>query len=95
MDTMSREYAIPPSHLLACMRDCASVNNGAVRFLKVLYPNFLDVGHFSHALNLAGDKIRVPNLSYFMLSWLSLLSHSTKAWKEETGRAIQTYCTDW
>ena len=96
IDTLSREYNIPPTCLLACMRDRASVNNVAVRFIKVLYANAFDVGCFSHTLDLVGDKISIPNLSDFMLSWTSLFSHSTKAkilWKD---RAIKSYCpTRW
>ena len=88
-----------PNRLLACMRDRAAVNNVAVRFMKVLYTNLLDVGCFSHTLDLVGDKICVPTLSDFMLSWLSLFSHSTKAkllWKKKTGRTIRSYCpTRW
>ena len=99
MDTLSREYGIFPNRLSACMRDRAAVNNVAVRFMKVLYTNLLDVGCFSHTLDLVGDKIFVPTLSDFMLSWLSLFSHSTKAkllWKEKTGRPIRSYCpTRW
>ena len=35
------------SHLvLAAMRDRASVNNLAMRTVKVIYPNILDVGFF-------------------------------------------------
>ena len=100
MDTLSREYAtcILPNCLLACMRDCAAVKNVAVRFIKVLY-NILDVRCFSHTLDLVGDKVCVPTLSDFMLSWLSPFSHSTKAkllWREKTGRPIRSYCpTRW
>ena len=40
IDTLSREYSIPPDHLLACMRDRPSVNNVAVGFYKCfVYPN--------------------------------------------------------
>ena len=97
--SLSLEYLIPPAYLLAAMRDCASCNNVAVRFLKVIFPRLLDVGCFSHTLDLVGDKIRTPNLSDFMLSWLSLFSHSTKSkilWKEQTDRPIRSYCpTRW
>ena len=41
------------SHLvLAPMRDRASVNNLAMRTVKVIYPNILDVGCFSHILDI-------------------------------------------
>ena len=43
IDTLSREYAIPSNHLLASMRDRASCNNVAVRFLKVVFPGVLDI----------------------------------------------------
>ena len=79
MDTLSREYGTLTSRFLACMRDRAAVNNVAVQFVKVLYNNLLDIGCVSHALDLVGDKICVPTLSDFMISWLSLFSHSTKA----------------
>ena len=60
IDTLSREYAIPPSFLLASMRDCASSNNVAVTILKVVFPQLLDVGCFSHTLDHVGDKFCVP-----------------------------------
>ena len=72
MDTLCKEYSIPPDRLLVCMRDCASVNNVAVRFIKILYTKILDIGRFLHTLDLVGDKICIPTLSDFMLSWLSL-----------------------
>ena len=99
IDTLSREYAVPSDHLLACMRDRASSNNVAVTFLKVMFPCVLDIGCFSHTLDLVGDKICAPTLSDFMVSWLNLFSHSPKArllWKEQTDRPIRTYCpTRW
>ena len=99
MDTLSREYGILHDRVLSCMRDRAAVNNVAVKFIQVLYTRMLDIGCFSHTLNLVGDKICIPTLSDFILSWLSLFSHSTKAkllWKEKTGRPIRSYCpTRW
>ena len=99
IDTLSREYSIPPDRLLACMRDHAPVNNVAVRFMKVLYTQILDIGCFSHTLDLVGYKICIPTPSDFMLSQLSLFSHSAKAkilWREQTGRPIRSYCpTRW
>ena len=94
IDTLSREYAIPPSFLLVSMRDRASSNNVAVTILKVVFPQLLDVGCFSHTLDLVGDKFCVPHLSESMLSWLSLHSHSPKArvvWKEQTDRPIHSH----
>ena len=54
----------------------------------------LDIGCFSHTLDLVGDHFKFPNLAEFLNSWLLLFSHSTKAkflWKEQTGRAMATY----
>jgi len=99
VDTLSREYAVAPKYLLACMRDRAASNNVAVRFLKVMFTHMLDIGCFSHTLVLDGDKICIPHRSEFMLSWNSLFSHSVKAkvlWKEQTDRPIKSYCpTRW
>ena len=41
IDTMSSEYAIPPSYLSASMRDHASSNNVAVTILNVVFPQLL------------------------------------------------------
>ena len=92
VDTLSREYAIAPEYLLACMRDRAASNNVA---LNVMFTRMLDIGCFLHTLDLVGDKICTPHLSEFMLSWNSLFSHSVKAkilWKEQTDRPIKRYC---
>ena len=70
IDTLSREYNIPPTCLLACMRDRASVNNVAVRFIKVLYANAFDVGCFSHTLDLVGDKISICSCTVAVLETL-------------------------
>lgn len=77
------------------MRDRASSNNVAVATLKVLIPALIDIGCFSHTLDLCGDKIKALTLFEFMLSWLSLFSHSPKAklvWKEIVRVSICSYC---
>ena len=79
IETISREYSIKSELVIACMRDRASSNNVAVRTLKILFPSLIDIGCFSHTLDLCGDKIKAPNLFEFMLPWLSLFSHSPKA----------------
>ena len=43
--------------LLAAMRDRASVNDVAIRTLKVVYPALLDVGCFSHTLDLVRSRL--------------------------------------
>ena len=57
IDTLSRQYAILPTFPLASMKDRASSNNIAVTILKVVFPQLLDVGCFSHTLDLVGDKL--------------------------------------
>ena len=73
------------------MRDCASVNNVAICTLKILYPHLLDIGCFSHTLDLVGDHFKLPQLTKFLNSWLSLFSKTKFLWKEQTGRAMATY----
>lgn len=41
------------------MRDRAATKNGA---LKVLYPNCVDIGCFSHTLDHVGEKFQTPVL---------------------------------
>ena len=74
------------SRLLATMRDRASMNNAAMRVVSIVYPNVLDVGCFSHTLDIVGEKFKTPVLSQFCTMWLSLFSHSPKTkalWREQ------------
>ena len=94
INILSTTLGITSHYVIATMRDRASVNNVAIRTLKILYPHLLDIGCFSHTLNLVGDHFKLPQLTEFLNSWLSLFSHSTKTkflWKEQTGRAMATY----
>ena len=43
ISVLSTNYSIASNKLLAGMRDSASVNNVAMRTIKILYPNMLDV----------------------------------------------------
>ena len=43
---LSTGLGIGPNKLIAAMRDRAAVNGAAMRTVKVLYPNILDVGCF-------------------------------------------------
>ena len=88
---LSTQYNISSTSLLAAMCDRASVNDVAIRTLKIIYLALLDIGCFSHTLDLVGSKFATPHLSDFMTAWVSLFSHSPKArllWKEQTGRSI-------
>jgi len=76
------------------MRDRASVNNVAVRFLQMMYPSLIDVPCFSHTLNLVGEHFKVPTVSEFVSSWVSLFAHSAKAklvWKDRVGSTVLSY----
>ena len=76
------------------MRDRAATNNVAVRTLKVLYPNCVDIGCFSHTLDHVGEKFQTPVLEEFLSAWISLFSHSPKnkgLWLEQTGRSMRSY----
>ena len=68
ISVLSVNYSVPPNTLLAAMRDRASVDNVALRTLKVVYPFVEDVGCFSHTINLAGEHFKVPTLSEFVSS---------------------------
>ena len=88
------DFSIPPSSLLAAARDRASVNNVAIRHLKILYPNLVDIGCFSHTLDHVGEKMATPNLEKFMKSWVSLFAHSARsrnAFKATTGQFPKSY----
>jgi hypothetical protein len=47
LTVLSTELGIPGNHLLAVMRDRASVNNVAVSCLSIMYPAVLDIGSHS------------------------------------------------
>ena len=65
MDTLSVRLSISSNRLLAVMRDRASVNGVALRTLKIIYPNLVDIGCFSHTVNLAGERFKIPLLGEF------------------------------
>jgi len=76
------------------MKDRAAVNETAVHTLKVVYPNLLSVGCFSHTIDGVGEHFNIPNVSEFITTWISLFSHSPKTrflWLEQTGRLMATF----
>ena len=79
LSTLSVDFSVPPSSLLAAARDCATVNNVAMRHLKILFPNLVDIGCFSHTLDHVGEKMATPNLEKSMKSWVSLFTHSARS----------------
>ena len=61
---------------------------------KVLYPNVLDIGCYSHTIDHVGEKFDTPTLYDFGIVWVSLFSHSPKArllWRSRTGRSMLSY----
>ena len=63
--------------------------------VKIVYSLIVDVGCFSHTLDLVESKFVTPCLSTFMVWWISLFSHSPKArlfWKEQTGYSAASEC---
>ena len=98
INTLSAEYGIISCHVLAAMHDRAACNGVAMRTLKIVYPAIMDVGCFSHTLNLVGDKFSTRSLLLHGLVDQSF-SHSPKSmllWKERTGQVYQGYsATRW
>jgi len=89
-----------PSHLLvAAMCHRASVNTVAMRTVSILYSQVMDVGCFSHTLNLVEEHMKTPILDDFIKSWASLFSHSPKSrlfWRTQTGSSLASYsATRW
>ena len=94
ISVLSVKMGVPSHLLLATMRDRASVNNVAMNAINIIYPNMLDIGCFSHALDHVGEKFQTPTLDSFCNSWIMLFSHSPKSkalFKEQSGRSIITY----
>lgn len=91
---ISVKMGIESDLLLATMRDRASVNNVAMRTINVIYPNMLDIGCYSHALDHVGEHFKTPTLHNFCTSWIMMFAHSSKSkalWKTITGKSIITY----
>lgn len=56
LTALSTELGIGGNQLLAAMHDRAFVNSVAMRTLKIMYPQVMDIGCFSHTLDLVGTK---------------------------------------
>ena len=94
LTALSTELGIGGIHLVAAMHDRATVNGAAMRTLSILYPNIMDIGCYSHTLDLVGMKFKLPTLDKFMKHWEAIFTHSCKSkllWREQTGVAIKTY----
>ena len=99
INVLSAQYSITSNKLVAVMRDRAACNGVALRTIKIVYSSIIDVGCFSHTLDLVGSKFVTPCLSSFIVWWISLFSHSPKAmllWKERTGQSYKGFsATRW
>ena len=99
ISVLSVEYGITSDRLLAAMRDRASVNGVAMRTINVVFPDMIDVGCYSHTIDLVGGKFKIPHLDDFIRVWVSLFAHSPRArlwWKERTGKSMSSYsATRW
>ena len=92
---LSTELSIQANHVVAFMRDRASVNNVAMRTVSVLYNSMIDIGCFSHTLDHVGENMNTPILNEFTKHWISLFSHSPKV-RSRTGFSSPSYCaTRW
>ena len=54
IDVLATQLQVPRAHVIAAMRDGASVNGCALRAVKALYPVMFEVSSFSHTINLVG-----------------------------------------
>ena len=78
ISTLYTSYGIESKYILAAMGDGASVNGAAMRIVRVVYPQVMDVRCFSHTLDIVGEKFNAPILTSFISYWVSLFSHSPK-----------------
>jgi len=91
---LATEYSVGSNNLLAVMRDRASTNEVAMRTISVLYPSLVDVGCFSHTIDLVGEHFHTATLDEFGMLWISFFAHSPKVkmlWKEQTGLSMPSY----
>ena len=99
ISVLSAGYGITSDRVIAAMRDRASANGAAMRTMKVVFPQLLDVGCFAHTIDLVGGKFQTPNLESFIHLWISLFAHSPRVrlwWKQLTGKAMSLFCpTRW
>ena len=93
---VSTELGIAPHYIVAAMGDRASVNDAAMRTIKVLYNQLTDIGCFSHTLDHVGDRMNTPVLNDFSKGWIGMFSRSPKLrllWRTQTGRCVPSYST--
>ena len=93
------ELGIAPHAIVVSMQDGAAVNDLAMRTIRVIYNQLLDIGCFSHTLNLVGERMNTPILLEFTKVWIGLFSRSPKMrllWRNQTGMNVPLYsATRW
>ncbi len=99
ISVISTEMSISSDLVVGAMHDRASVNNVAMRTVKVIYQNLLNVGCFSHTLDRVGENMKTPVLDQFFKAWVGMFSRSPKTrdrWRELTGLSPPSYsATRW
>ena len=91
---LSTEFGISSNLIVAAMCDRASVNDVAMRTIKVVYNELLDVGCFSHTLNHVGERMNTPILHDFCNACIALFSRSPRSrllWRTQTGLSAPSY----
>ena len=63
------EYGMQPNHLLAAMRDGASVNEAGLRQVMFFFPNILNVICVSHTIDNVGKHFEFSVLDTFSRCW--------------------------
>ena len=74
ISVLSTSLGIASQFVVGTMRDRASVNNVAIRTMKIIYQNSLDIGCFSHTLDLVGDHFKLSNLTEFVSTWVTVFT---------------------
>ena len=88
------EYVMQPNHLLAAMRDGASVNEAGLHQVMFFFPNILSVICYSHIIDIVGKHFEFSVLNTFSRCWNTLFSLSPASrllWRTRTGIAMQLH----
>ena len=76
------------------MRDRAAVNGVAMRTVSIIYNQVMDIGCFSHTLDLVGEHMKVPVLDSYVKPWIAMFARSPKCrllWHTQTGLSPPSY----
>ena len=94
ISVISTEMGISSDLVVGAMHDRASVNEVAMRTVKVIYQNLLDIGCFSQTLDRVGENMKTPILDEFFKAWVGMFSRSPKTrarWRALTGLPPPSY----